>query len=441
MLRYYFGLALRSLKRNVMLTALMIAAIGVGIGASMTMMTVFRAMSGDPIPQKSSRLFAPQLDAWGPDRSRKAAIGVTDNHLLDQLSYTDATALMSAHAAPRQAAMYAAELALTPANPELRPFVAKVRATYGDFFAMFAVPMLYGAGWSAADDDARANVVVISRDLNDKLFGGADSIGRMVNLDSQEYRVVGVADHWDPLPRFYDLSSSKYAKVEDVFMPFTRAVGDHVEMNGNVNCTGSLQGGWDSILRSECVWIQFWVELPAAADVVRYAAFLNNYAADQRRAGRFQWPPDTRLPDVREWLAIHHVVLDEVRILVLVSFSFLFVCLLNAMGLMLAKVMGRISDISVRRALGADRRAIFAQSLIETAVVGVAGAGVGLGLTVLGLAGLRGLLSQEITRLTYLDSLDVLIAIVLSVAATMVAGLYPTWRATQVQPAWQLKAQ
>jgi hypothetical protein len=50
---YYFGLALRSLKRNVVLTVLMIAAIGVGIGASMTTLTLFRAMSDDPIPEKS----------------------------------------------------------------------------------------------------------------------------------------------------------------------------------------------------------------------------------------------------------------------------------------------------------------------------------------------------------------------------------------------------
>ncbi len=44
MFNYYFGLALRSLKRNIVLTVLMIAAIGVGIGASMTTLTVFRAM-------------------------------------------------------------------------------------------------------------------------------------------------------------------------------------------------------------------------------------------------------------------------------------------------------------------------------------------------------------------------------------------------------------
>ena len=68
MFTYYFRLGLRSLRRNIVLTALMIVAIGVGIGASMTTLTVFRAMSGDPIPQKSTQLYAPQIDNWGPDK-------------------------------------------------------------------------------------------------------------------------------------------------------------------------------------------------------------------------------------------------------------------------------------------------------------------------------------------------------------------------------------
>src|SRR5271165_1360065 len=124
-----------------------------------------------------------------------------------------------------------------------------------------------------------------------------------------------------------------------------------------------------------------------------------------------------------------------------VSFSFLLVCLLNAMGLMLAKIMGRAVDIGVRRALGASRRAIFSQCLIEAGVVGFAGGLLGLGLTLLGLSGLRSLLSDDVNRLTHFSAIDVAIAITVSVVATTLAGLYPTWRAVQVQPAWQLKAQ
>jgi putative ABC transport system permease protein len=187
--------------------------------------------------------------------------------------------------------------------------------------------------------------------------------------------------------------------------------------------------------------MQFWAELPTAADAAGYRTFLNNYATEQQRSGRFHWPARTTLRDVREWLDYNHAVSDEVRILVLVSFSFLAVCLLNAMGLMLAKIMARAGDIGVRRALGASRAAIFAQSLIEAAVVGLAGGLLGLALTALGLVGLRALLSEEANRLAHMTPIDIGMAVLLGMGATMIAGLYPTWRAAQVQPAWQLKAQ
>jgi putative ABC transport system permease protein len=439
MFAYYLGLALRSLKRNVVLTVLIIAAIGVGIGASMTTLTVFRAMANDPIPEKSTRLFTPQIDNWGP--AKKHIVPGDSEGMQEQISYTDAMNLMRAHRAKRQSAMYVTGLVLTPANPQLQPFQVQVRVAYADFFPMFGVPFRYGAPWSADDDDAHADVAVITRELNDKVFGGANSVGKVVNLDNHDYRVVGVLDTWEPIPKFYDLNNDKYGKSERLFLPFTRAIDAHMNPWGNFNCGGDVESGWDGRIRSECIWMQFWAELPTAADAERYRSFLNNYAAEQQRSGRFSWPPRTRLRDVREWLVNEHAVSDEVRILVLVSFSFLFVCLLNAMGLMLAKIMGRSGDISVRRALGANRGAVFSQCLIEAGVIGLAGGLLGLGLTVLGLVGLRSLLSDEANRLTYLNVADISLSVTLGVIATVIAGLYPTWRAVQVQPAWQLKAQ
>jgi putative ABC transport system permease protein len=103
--------------------------------------------------------------------------------------------------------------------------------------------------------------------------------------------------------------------------------------------------------------------------------------------------------------------------------------------------MGRAGDIGVRRALGASRRAIFTQCLIETGVVGLAGGLLGLVLTGLGLLAARSLLAKEFVGLAHLDFADIAIAVTLGVAAAVMAGLYPTWRAAHVQPAWQLKAQ
>jgi len=181
--------------------------------------------------------------------------------------------------------------------------------------------------------------------------------------------------------------------------------------------------------------------LPDAAAAQKYRVFLNNYASEQQRIGRFNWPAHTQLRDVMSWLNYRHVVPSEVNILLLVSFGFLFVCLLNAMGLMLAKIMGRAGDIGVRRALGASRRAIFVQCLVETGVVGLAGGLFGLVLTALGLLAARSLMTKEFAGLARLDFVDVAAAVVLGVLATVVAGLYPTWRAAHVRPAWQLKAQ
>jgi putative ABC transport system permease protein len=440
MFNYYFSLALRSLRRNVVLTVLMIAAIGVGIGASMTTLTLFRAMASDPLPHKSRQLYAVQIDNWGPKQG--IMTGDKDN-LQTQISYLDAIGLMNAHAAHRQSAMYTTGFALTPEKADLRPFLVQARAAYTGFFSMFEVPFRYGGPWTAADDDSHADVIVIGRELNDKVFGGANSVGKTMNLDNHAYRVVGVLDRWEPTPKFYDLNNNKYGKPEEAFIPFNRAIDQQLPSWGNNNCPAgdTRESGWAGRLRSECIWLQFWAELPTAADAGRYRAFLNNYAAEQRRSGRFHWAPNTRIRNVREWLSYEHAVSQEVKILVLVSFSFLLVCLINAMGLMLAKIMGRAGDIGVRRALGANRRAIFAQCLIEAGVIGLIGGLLGLALTALGLVGLRSLLSDEVNRLTHFDLSGVAIAVAVSVAATTLAGLYPTWRAAQVQPAWQLKAQ
>jgi len=440
MIGYYFVLAIRSLKRNVVLTVLMVVAIGVGIGASMTTLTVFRAMSGDPLPGKSAQLFVPQIDNWGP-KKRGSGARARAFKLPNQLTYTDAIGLMNARAARHQSAMYASGLPLIPANPALQPFVAHIRAASADFFPMFAVPFAYGAAWSAADDSAHAAVAVLSHELNDKLFAGANSVGRTVNLDGLEYRVVGVLEHWEPIPKFYDLTDEKFGQGAGVYVPFTRAIEAHMNPWGSVNCRDDTESGWEGRLRSECIWIQFWVELPTPADAARYRGFLHSYASEQLRSGRFDWHAETALRDLPQWLQFNDVVSDEVRILVLVSFSFLFVCLLNAMGLMLAKIMGRSREIGIRRALGANRGAIFMQCLIESAVIGLLGAALGLLLTHLGLLGLRALLSESIAALTHLDVLDIGIVILVAVASAILAGMYPTWRAAQVQPAWQLKGQ
>ena len=69
MFGYYFNLALRSLRRNKVLTALMVLAIALGIGASMTTLTVLHLLSGDPLPGTQRQAVLPAA------RCRIAAAG------------------------------------------------------------------------------------------------------------------------------------------------------------------------------------------------------------------------------------------------------------------------------------------------------------------------------------------------------------------------------
>jgi putative ABC transport system permease protein len=200
---------------------------------------------------------------------------------------------------------------------------------------------------------------------------------------------------------------------------------------------------------SNCVWIQAWVELPNAAARSRMQAFLDAYTDNERKAGRFQRPRNNRLTDVDQWLKDQEVVQSDNRVLVGLSFAFLTVCLINTVGLLLAKFLNGASISGVRRALGARRRDLFTQHMIEVGVIALAGATLGLGLGALGLKGFRALYSLNtlfnrgggLQTLAHIDVASVTIAIVLAVVATFAAGIYPAWRIGRIQPAVYLKNQ
>ena len=435
MFAYYFQLGLRSLRRNPVLTLLMVMAIGFGVAASMITYSVFRAVSGNPIPDKSVQLFIPLVDNWGPQQNNQGEPP-------DALDYVDAMALMRAHEAKRQTLLYQVQMSVMPGGDRDLPLSANGYAVYGDFFPMFEVPFQYGSGWSTQDDKMRSADVVISSRLNQKLFGGVDSVGRTVNFSGHDYRVVGVTRPWNPQPRFFDLfNTSGFKDASDFYMPFTRAQDLQMRSNGGNSCRGSLTfTGWEDYRQSNCVWITAWVELDSAAGVARYRQFLESYAAEQRTAGRFAWAPNVRLRDVGQWLDYRRVVPPESRISLAVALGFFVICLVNTIGLLLAKFMRRAGEIGVRRALGATRREIYAQYLIEAGTVGLVGGVLGLLLTALGVSGVGVLFPPQIAQLAELDVSLVGLTLVVAIIATVLAAFYPAWRAAHVQPAWQLKS-
>lgn len=433
MFGYYLDLALRSLKRNKTLTALMVLAIALGIGASMTTLTVLHVLSGDPMPGRSDQIYHVQVD---PQDAEGYQVGEEPPA---QATWVDGMNLLHVARADAQALMTGGAVMVQPPHASRDPFLEPARFTSAGFFDVFDVPFLYGSGWQAADDEAHARVAVLSRELNERLFAGEDSLGEVVRIEGNDLRIVGVLDNWRPNPHFYDLYTSRYGEYEGVFLPLTTSRDLQLGHQGSTSCWGSGAVNVNALETAPCTWLQFWVQLDSPAKAASYKSFLVHYSRQQKTMGRFQRPPNVRLRGLMEWLDYNQVVPGDVRLQTWLAFGFLLVCLVNTVGLLLAKFLRRSAELGVRRALGASKRAVFAQLLVEAGVVGLAGGVCGL---LLALGGLWLVRAQpaDYAELAKLDIAMLVVTIMLALGASLLAGLLPAWRACQITPALQLKS-
>ncbi|HUN26858.1 MAG TPA: ABC transporter permease [Steroidobacteraceae bacterium] len=442
MLGYYLRLAFKSFQRNPGLTAIMVSAIALGIATCVVTVTVYHAMSGDPIWWKSDRLYAVTMDSWDPAKPFNAHHPELPP---PQLSYRDAQALYASEIPKRKAIMSTLGGVISGGTLRSTAQPAEARVTSADFFAMFDVPFLFGNGWSASADAGPEPVMVLSRAMNDRLFGGADSVGRTVLWNDRPFRIIGVLDRWLPLPKFYDLTTGAFNKPEDVFIPFGWAADLATYPSGDEECWNANIRSFHELLNSDCLWLQMWVELPDHASRERMQSFIDAYWADQHRAGRFLRARNNRLTPVDRWLAENDVVPDDNRILVALAFAFLAVCLINTAGLLLAKFLGRSALAGIRRALGASRREILVQHLAEVALLALIGAGLGLLLAAFGLWGVHALYAEPdrggYQELAHFDLASIYAAFTLAIVSAAAAGLYPAWRIGRVAPATYLKGQ
>jgi len=427
--------AVRSLQRSPVLTVLMVLALGLGIGACMTTLTVYRVLAADPIPGKSDVLFDVQLDAGD------LAGYAPGQEPMYQLTRFDAEALLRDKRGLRQSLATGVDLPVQRAGSNERPSVEPSRQTTTDFFAMFNVPFAHGSGWSPQHDADQARVVVIGAQLNDRLFGkGHNSVGQELTLRGERFRIIGVLRPWQLAPYFIDLTMGPYGRNEQLFLPFSTAMGLKFGSSGNMNCWGDAGADGLGSLQAPCAWLQYWVELKSPAEAPAFKQYLERYSDAQRTNGRFERATNVRLRNARELLEFMQVLPPEVRLQTTLAFGFLLVCLVNMAGLQLAKTLRRSGEIGVRRALGASRGTVFTQFLVEAGLVGALGALLGLLLSQFGLWLVRQGPS-EYAKLAQMDGGILLLTLGTGLLASLVAGLLPAWRAACVNPALQLKVQ
>ncbi|PRC94621.1 ABC transporter permease [Solimicrobium silvestre] len=440
MYSYYLMLGWRSLRRNPILTGLMVLTLAVGIAASVSTLTILHVLSSNPIPHKSSNLLVPVMDngplddyvPGEPNSPRKSS----------QMTYRDANNLLALGFGSNRTALYSVRMLVESPKRELGLIGVRGIATTSAYFPMFEVPFRYGSAWSAEDDKNAAKVVVLSQNTSEKFFGNDNPVGKQLRFQQQDFTIIGVLAPWSPLPHYTNLLSGKSAVVgeEEIYIPFNTAITNKFENNGNLSCSGPTGPGFQGVLDSECIWIQFWFETNSATQNSQLKDQLDAYTKDQKKLGRFPRQAPNGLFNVMQWMEYLKVVPNDSKLSTWLSFGFLALCLVNTVGLLLAKFSARAAEIGVRRALGASQADIFKQFLIETVVLGLVGGVLGLALSFLGLWGISHQ-TADLAVIAHMDLTMLAITFVLSVAASVLAGLLPTWRACRVTPAIQLKSQ
>jgi len=442
MFAYYLRLALASFRRNPGLTALMVFAIALGISVCMITLTSYRAAAHNPAGEHGKVLFSASIDSWDPENAyddENKALAPT------LLTYNDAKALYASNIPDRKVMMYKGGGILSRGDKGMEPEYVSTRMTTADFFPMFDVPFLYGGPWDAKADAGPDPVMILSKETNQKAFGGENSVGKTVRWHDREFRVIGVLDEWTPAPKYFDVSNGSFNDNEGAYVPV--AWGPILEMgsHGNTNCWKTeVINNFQDFMNSECVWLADWFEIRSADQQRAFREFLDNYVTEQKSHGRFPRPLNNYLYDVDGWLKRNKVVGDDNKAMLLLAFAFLAVCLVNTVGLLLAKFLNAAPAAGVRRALGASRTDIFLQHLTESGLVALAGGLVGGVMGWCGVWAMRAWYTRFLDaplKFIPFDATNFVMVIGIAVLAGILAGLYPAWRIGHAAPASYLKVQ
>jgi putative ABC transport system permease protein len=214
-----------------------------------------------------------------------------------------------------------------------------------------------------------------------------------------------------------------------------------------------MLSGFRALAASDCLSSTgVWVQLDTPQQYESYKQFLENYSRAQQQAGRFERSPNVRLATVSTWLEMNDVVGTQSKFQVVLALMFLGICVLNTIGMFLAKFTRAAPLMGIRRALGATRGDVIRQNLTEVTLLSTCAAILGIAAAAIGLHLIRAFVLMKSTpdnpdfttiaqSLSHMDGQMIVTAVTLSLFAGLLAGFYPAWRVGRLPPATFLKSQ
>ena len=278
----------------------------------------------------------------------------------------------------------------------------EARGVSESYFRIRKIDIAEGRVFSPMEVEHGANVIVIGSEVAERFFEGLNPIGRTIRVADFPYRVVGVAESQG---KVFGISLDKF-----VIAPYTsqikRVVNPHLVVDGIIVRAPDLAGMAEARSQVEAIMRARRHLRPAQA---------NNF--------HFETSDDV----LSFWANISRILYTALPALVGIS---LVVGGIVIMNIMLMAVAERTREIGIRKALGARRRDIRRQFLVETATLSTVGAGLGI---VTGI--LLASLVDAATPLPATVSLgSIAVAVLLGVGVGVISGVYPASRAARLDP-------
>lgn len=296
-----------------------------------------------------------------------------------------------------------------------RQFQAQVTGTLPQHLQLLNVPIESGRFISSVDERYQRNVCVVSADLARSLFLFRNPLGTALKIGSDYYIVIGVVGNRE---RSRNSAAPSLTRADhQVYIPLAAARSRFGEMIVRVSA-GSRE--FERVQLHQ-ITVQFETAENVAAGAEQIQALLNRFH-DKRDFEMIV--PLQLLQQAEQTKRIFNIVLGSIAALSLLVGG------IGIMNIMLATITERTREIGVRRALGAKKKDIVTQFLVETVVLSVGGGIIGLAVGIL----IPVTVSMLTDMITIITIWSLVLAFGISALIGVVFGLYPASRAANMDP-------
>jgi putative ABC transport system permease protein len=405
-----FVVALRALSANKLRSALTLLGLVVGVSAVIILMSVGRGVQASITSMVSDLgsdvlYVMPGTPGGNPLMASMASMGS-----IDTLTWEDAQAIERSPDAPSVETVASMAVTLVEVVSGRENMLIELDGVTPNFIDVINYDIDQGIPFDQGHMRSRANVVLLGYKVAETLFEDSDPLGQHVKINGIKFRVIGILEKKG--------SVLGQSQDEVVLMPLTTALA---------RITRGLTPQGQHVISSMLIKADGTDEVEAAKEQVTDIL---------RKRHRLQEDDDDdfNISSMEEILAIVGTITGVMTMfLASIAGVSLVVGGIGVMNIMLVSVKDRTREIGIRRAVGAKRRDILMQFLIESATLSLSGGMVGLAIG-WGVAALITALGRDFGISAVISPDIVVLAFSVAVAVGLFSGIYPATRAARLDP-------